>query len=124
MRNFSSVTRIIVGFTPAHDAFAARYAALLRRDLLQRPHRRATTVTPPRPRAWMNSPNEQPGYLGIDSARSDIGITVSYWRDLESVRLWKNQVEHLAIQQRGRAAWYSRYTVRVARIEYEYDFSV
>jgi heme-degrading monooxygenase HmoA len=66
----------------------------------------------------------QPGYLGIDSARSDIGITVSYWRDLESVRLWKNQVEHLAIQQRGRAAWYSRYTVRVARIEYEYDFSV
>jgi len=64
----------------------------------------------------------QPGYLGIDSARSEIGITVSYWKDIESIRSWKNQLEHLAVQQRGRAEWYSRYSVRVARVEYEYEF--
>ena len=65
----------------------------------------------------------QPGYLGIDSARDDIGITVSYWRDLESVRLWKREMEHLQAQRRGRAEWYSQYTVRIARVEHEYDFS-
>ncbi len=65
---------------------------------------------------------EQPGYLGIDSARSGIGITVSYWRDLESIRMWKGQVEHLGAQAQGRAEWYQGYTVRVCRVEYEYGF--
>ena len=65
---------------------------------------------------------EQPGFLGIDSARSEVGITVSYWRDLESVRNWKQQAEHLTAQQRGRAVWYEHYTVRVCRVEREYSF--
>ena len=29
---------------------------------------------------------QQEGFLGIESARNDIGITVSYWRDLESIK--------------------------------------
>ena len=29
---------------------------------------------------------QQPGYLGIESAREETGITVSYWRDLESIK--------------------------------------
>jgi heme-degrading monooxygenase HmoA len=66
---------------------------------------------------------EQPGYLGIDSARSEVGITVSYWRDLESVRAWKRQFEHLEAQRRGRDEWYAAYTVRVCRVEYEYEFT-
>jgi heme-degrading monooxygenase HmoA len=66
---------------------------------------------------------QQPGYLGIDSARSEVGITVSYWRDLESVRAWKQQFEHLDAQRRGRDKWYETYTVRVCRVEYEYDFA-
>jgi heme-degrading monooxygenase HmoA len=65
---------------------------------------------------------QQPGYLGFESARSEIGITVSYWRDLESVRAWKQQLEHLDAQRRGRDEWYETYTVRVCRVEYEYDF--
>lgn len=28
----------------------------------------------------------QPGFLGIESAREQIGITVSYWADLESIK--------------------------------------
>lgn len=65
---------------------------------------------------------EQPGYLGIDSARSEVGVTVSYWRDLESVRAWKQQMEHLDAQRRGREEWYEAYTVRICRVEHEYDF--
>jgi heme-degrading monooxygenase HmoA len=63
---------------------------------------------------------EQPGFLGIDSARSGVGITVSYWRDLESIRAWKANWEHLVAQLRGQREWYSEYTVRVCRVEYEY----
>lgn len=29
---------------------------------------------------------QQDGFLGVESARNDIGITVSYWRDLEAIR--------------------------------------
>jgi len=34
---------------------------------------------------------KQPGFLGVDSARSNgIGVTVSYWETEESIRNWKN----------------------------------
>ncbi len=66
---------------------------------------------------------EQPGYLGIESAREEIGITVSYWRDLDSILNWKNQVEHLLAQQNGREQWYHAYSVRICRVEREYGFT-
>lgn len=62
----------------------------------------------------------QPGFLGVESARESVGITVSYWRDEASVRAWKGQVEHLAAQRLGRERWYADYRVRVAWVEREY----
>ncbi|MFJ2758731.1 antibiotic biosynthesis monooxygenase family protein [Nocardioides sp. NPDC087217] len=32
---------------------------------------------------------DQPGYLGIESARDGLGITVSYWTDEQAARSWK-----------------------------------
>lgn len=32
---------------------------------------------------------KQIGFLGIESARAEIGITVSYWTDLEAIKKWK-----------------------------------
>ena len=67
---------------------------------------------------------EQPGYLGVESARgASQGITVSYWRDLESIRAWKEQAEHREAQRLGRARWYRRYALRVARVERAVMFS-
>ncbi|MFG6179552.1 antibiotic biosynthesis monooxygenase family protein [Halomonas sp. THAF12] len=63
---------------------------------------------------------EQPGFLGVESAREGLGITVSYWSDLEAVRRWKAQAEHREAQRMGRERWYSRYRVRIARVEREY----
>ena len=63
----------------------------------------------------------QPGYLGIESARENVGITVSYWRDLESIRQWKNQAEHLEAQALGKSRWYSAYTTRIALVERDYS---
>jgi len=65
---------------------------------------------------------EQPGYLGIESARNDdgFGITVSYWSDEDAARSWKQVAEHLEAQRRGRDEWYRSYTVRVATVTREY----
>jgi heme-degrading monooxygenase HmoA len=63
---------------------------------------------------------EQPGYLGIESARDGLGITVSYWTDVESAAAWKQDAEHLVAQQRGRDEWYADYRVRVAVVERQY----
>ncbi len=43
---------------------------------------------------------KQDGFLGVESAREEIGITVSYWRDLESIKKWKENTEHLFAQKK------------------------
>jgi len=67
---------------------------------------------------------QQPGFLGVESARSPsgdrTGITVSYWTDLEAIRAWKANAEHLVAQRQGRESWYAHYRVRIARVEREY----
>jgi heme-degrading monooxygenase HmoA len=66
----------------------------------------------------------QPGYLGIESARDEsLGISVSYWRDLESIRAWKAVLEHQRAQSQGRTAWYQAYETRIARVERDYGFA-
>ena len=62
----------------------------------------------------------QPGYLGIESAREETGITVSYWVDQAAARAWKDVAAHLVAQQRGREIWYRDYRVRVATVERDY----
>lgn len=66
----------------------------------------------------------QPGYLGVESARSadGLGITVSYWKDLESIAAWKANAEHRSAQTRGQTKWYSEYQMRIALVENEYGF--
>ena len=65
---------------------------------------------------------KQEGFLGVESARSEIGITVSYWKDLESINKWKQNIEHLVAQEKGRSDWYKSYTTRICLVEREYSF--
>ena len=66
---------------------------------------------------------EQPGFLGVESVRGadGSGITVSYWRDPESIAAWRAHAAHALVQRQGREHWYQRYAVRVARVERAYD---
>ncbi|MDT0552215.1 antibiotic biosynthesis monooxygenase family protein [Urechidicola vernalis] len=66
---------------------------------------------------------EQPGYLGIESARNDVGITVSYWRDLESIKTWKHQIDHAKARDLGRELWYAQYQLRICKVERDYGFN-
>ena len=63
---------------------------------------------------------QQPGYLGIESAREDLGITVSYWSDLESIKSWKSNIEHQQAQKFGHEKWYSSFKVRISKVERDY----
>jgi heme-degrading monooxygenase HmoA len=64
----------------------------------------------------------QPGYLGIESAREGVGITVSYWATEEDARAWKRVAEHAVVQRSGRERWYEEYTVRIADVKRDYRF--
>jgi heme-degrading monooxygenase HmoA len=64
--------------------------------------------------------HQQDGFLGVESARSGLGITVSYWRDLASISAWKQQAEHLDAQMAGRKSWYRAFEVRIAHVERAY----
>ena len=63
---------------------------------------------------------QQEGFLGFESAREAVGITVSYWRDLASIQAWKSDLEHREAQEKGKELWYRAYTIRIARVEREY----
>ncbi|MEZ8826074.1 antibiotic biosynthesis monooxygenase [Vibrio amylolyticus] len=63
---------------------------------------------------------QQPGFLGAESAREDVGITVSYWSDLEAIKNWKKNTEHLDAQKTGRKEWYSSFKVRISKVERDY----
>ena len=67
---------------------------------------------------------QQVGYLGMDSARNDVGITVSYWESLEAIKNWKANTEHLFAQQKGREQWYNWYNVKICKVEREYEFKL
>lgn len=62
----------------------------------------------------------QPGYLGVESARAGIGITVSYWESLEAIAAWKRNAAHQVAQKRGREDWYAAFKTRICKVERDY----
>ncbi len=65
---------------------------------------------------------QQAGFMGMDSARSAIGITVSYWKSLEAIQQWKQHADHIIAQKKGMKEWYVYYNVKICKVEREYDF--
>jgi heme-degrading monooxygenase HmoA len=72
--------------------------------------------------AMVELASQQPGFLGVESAREDVGITVSYWDSLESIAAWKKNAEHQIAQRQGREQWYESYKTRICRVERDYAF--
>lgn len=65
---------------------------------------------------------EQDGFLGVETARDEVGITVSYWKDEESIKNWRVNLEHTKARVKGRSHWYQSFRVRIAKVEREYGF--
>jgi len=68
---------------------------------------------------------EQSGFLGYDDAcaKNNFSFNVSYWKSLEAIRAWKNDVEHCVAQAKGKNEWYQWYEVKIAKVERAYSFS-
>ena len=65
---------------------------------------------------------KQEGFLGIESARNEVGITVSYWSSLEAIKKWKMNAAHIKAQEKGRSVWYKNFKVRICKVERDYEF--
>ncbi len=61
----------------------------------------------------------QPGFLGVDSARDchGLGITVSYWKDIESINLWRDHTDHQVAKKMGRERFYAAFSIKIAKVE-------
>ena len=66
---------------------------------------------------------QQPGFLDFEHAREDIGITISYWKDLDAIKKWKANLNHLEAQRMGKECWYKWYKTRICKVEREYSFN-
>ncbi|WP_299522914.1 antibiotic biosynthesis monooxygenase [uncultured Lutibacter sp.] len=67
---------------------------------------------------------QQEGFLGIESARNELGITVSYWNNLEAIQHWKLNVDHTEAREKGRSTWYKQFKVRICKVERDYGFGL
>lgn len=72
--------------------------------------------------AMLQLASRQQGFLGVESAREGLGITVSYWDSPGSIAAWQQNASHLFAQQRGREIWYEEFKVRICRVERDYAF--
>lgn len=62
------------------------------------------------------------GFIGMDSAGGDFGISVSYWKSEEAILEWRNNADHQVAMKNGIAKWYDYYNVRVCKVERNYEF--
>ncbi len=61
------------------------------------------------------------GFLGFSTVREGaLGITVSYWEDLAAIKKWKENLEHLSAQKKGKEKWYDAYSIQICKIEKDY----
>ena len=66
--------------------------------------------------------SQQPGFLGVESARNELGLTISYWESLESIKNWKYNTEHTVVRNHGRKKWYESFKTRICKVERDYGF--
>ena len=62
--------------------------------------------------------SRQPGFLGVESASESVGITVSYRSDLASIKLWKQNTEHVMARKQGREIWYREIKTRICKMKH------
>ena len=60
--------------------------------------------------------HQQPGFLGVDSARDKIGITVSYWSSLEAIDNWRKNLDHQRAKNQGKTKWYYSYNLKICKV--------
>lgn len=67
------------------------------------------------------------GFIGSERFRSltepDKLLSLSFWRDEEAVKAWRNHPVHRATQAKGRLGLFRHYRLRVAAVVRDYGLS-
>ncbi|MBE0693622.1 MAG: antibiotic biosynthesis monooxygenase [Aquamicrobium sp.] len=67
------------------------------------------------------------GFISIERFQSlaDPGrvLSLSFWRDEEAVRAWRNTPEHRQAQRAGRGGIFDRYRLRIAHVVRDYGLN-
>jgi len=67
------------------------------------------------------------GFISIERFESVTNpgkfVSISFWRDEEAVRAWRNVEGHRAAQARGRGSVFSDYRLRVASVIRDYSLN-
>jgi heme-degrading monooxygenase HmoA len=59
-----------------------------------------------------------PGFVDVKSFKAEDGerLTVVWWQDEETLRVWATDARHRVAQSQGRKHWYEYYRMDVAQI--------
>lgn len=70
-------------------------------------------------RAMFEEVKKLDGFLGMDSVRGadGVGITVSYWKTMESIEAMRENTSHKAAKRLGKLQWYDAYSIRICKVE-------
>jgi heme-degrading monooxygenase HmoA len=65
-----------------------------------------------------------PGFVDVKSFTAQDGerLTIVWWKDLETLRQWREDPVHRAAQEKGRRLWYRYYDMEVAEVVRESRF--
>ncbi|WP_373034015.1 antibiotic biosynthesis monooxygenase [Sulfurovum sp.] len=72
------------------------------------------------------------GFISIERFQSLVEegklLSLSYWESIESIEIWKQNLDHLQAQSEGRAKLFEDYRIRIADVVKDYtmetsDFS-
>lgn len=67
------------------------------------------------------------GFISVERFRSltdpDKLLSLSFWRDEETVREWRNRTAHRAVQAEGRAGVFRDYRLRIAGVVRDYGMT-
>lgn len=53
----------------------------------------------------------------------DDRVAISYWENLEQIKQWKANSEHLVAQDKAKEKWYKSYRVQVVEVLKDYSFN-
>ena len=66
--------------------------------------------------------SQNPGFVGVEGLADNEGFSlfIAYWKDLESMKAFKLDKEHMVAREKGRTVWFKKHVIRVAKIIKEY----
>ena len=67
-----------------------------------------------------------PGYIkhfGSRNKETRQGVTVVYFENVEAIKLWRNDLDHLKAKSLAKSHFYEWYTIEIVTIEREYKWN-